>query len=282
MAETIVRLRDLLLGLRDLHLSQAPVIVHASLKSFGQVEGGAQTAVSALIAVFPTVIAPTFTYKTMVTPLTGPKDNGVIYGSLQGQNRMAEFFTLKMPADPLMGIIPETLRKHPRAKRSSHPIQSFAGIDAGKILAAQTMTDPLAPLGALEQADGWAVLIGVDHTVNTSIHYAEKLAGRKQFVRWALTPKGVVECPGFPGCSAGFQAIAPEMERHTRRVEIGDALVQAVPLKMFFKVVVARLKKDPLALLCQQEDCERCGEIRKQFTNRHSFLPLNQHNSRHD
>jgi aminoglycoside 3-N-acetyltransferase len=278
----MVRLRDLLLGLRDLHLGQAPVIVHASLKSFGQVEGGAQTAVSTLTAVFPTVIAPTFTYKTMVFPLTGPKDNGVIYGSLQNQNRMAEFFTPKMPADSLMGIIPETLRKHPRAKRSGHPIQSFAGINAGKILAAQTMADPLAPLGALEQADGWAVLMGVDHTVNTSIHYAEKLAGRKQFVRWALTPKGVVECPGFPGCSAGFQAIASEMERHTRRVKIGDALVQAVPLKMLFQVVVAQIKKDPLALLCQQEDCERCVEIRRQFTNRPSFLPLDQHNSRHD
>jgi aminoglycoside 3-N-acetyltransferase len=277
-----VRLRDLLLGLRDLHLGQAPVIVHASLKSFGQVEGGAQTAVSALTAVFPTVVIPTFTYKTMVFPLTGPKDNGVSYGSLQDQNRMAEFFTPQMPADPLMGIIPETLRKHPRTKRSSHPIQSFAGINAEQILDTQMMADPLGPLGALELADGWVVLMGVDHTVNTSIHYAEKLAGRKQFVRWALTPKGVVECPGFPGCSAGFRAIAPEMERHTRRVKIGDALVQAVPLKTLFKVVVAQLIKDPLALLCQQEDCERCGEIRKQFANRPPFLPLDQHNSRHD
>jgi len=116
----------------------------------------------------------------------------------------------------------------------------------------------------LEQADGWAVLVGVNHTVNTSIHYAEKLAGRKQFIRWALTPKGVVECPGFPGCSAGFQAIAPEMEKFTRKVKIGDALVQAVPLKMLFKVVFGQIKRDPLALLCQQEDCERCGEIRKQ------------------
>jgi hypothetical protein len=38
--------------------------------------------------------------------------------------------------------------------------------------------------------------------------------------------------------------------------------VQAVPLKMLFKVVLARINKDPLALLCQQEDCERCNAIR--------------------
>ena len=257
-----IRLRDLLLGLRDLRLGSAPVIVHSSLKSFGQVEDGPETVVNALGSVFATVMVPTFTYKAMVTPPIGPENNAITYGSGADLNRMAEFFTPKMPADPLMGIIPETLRRYPHARRSSHPIQSFAGINAERFLSAQTMTAHLAPIGLLEQADGWAILMGVDHTVNTSIHYAEKLSGRTQFVRWALTPKGVVECPGFPGCSAGFQAIAPDIDRFTRRVQIGDAVVQAVPLKMLFRVVIARIKNDPLALLCKQEDCGRCNQIR--------------------
>jgi aminoglycoside 3-N-acetyltransferase len=199
----------------------------------------------------------------MIIPMSGPPNNGITYGSHQEQNQNAEFFTLRMPVDPLIGAIPEVFRRHPLAKRTSHPIQSFAGINAEIILASQTMKDHLAPLGLLEQSDGWALLMGVDHTVNTSIHYAEKLAGRKQFNRWALTPGGVVECPGFPGCSAGFQAIAGDMEKYTRKATIGESLIQAVPLKMLFKVVVTLIKKDPLALLCQQEDCERCGEIRK-------------------
>ena len=257
-----VRLRDLLLGLRDLRLADAPVIVHSSLKSFGQVEGGAWTVVNALVGVFNTMIVPTFTYKTMIIPRSGPENNGISYGAIQEQNEAAEFFTLKMPADSMMGIIPEMLRKHPRVKRSNHPIQSFAGINAENILAAQTMTDHLAPLGVMEKADGWVVLMGVNHTVNTSIHYAEKLAGRRQFIRWALTPKGVAECPGFPGDSAGFQEIAPDLEKFTRKVKIGDATIQAVPLKMLFKVVVTRINKDRLALLCQQTDCERCNAIR--------------------
>jgi aminoglycoside 3-N-acetyltransferase len=257
-----VRLRNLLVGLRDLHLQDAPVIVHSSLKSFGPVDGGPETVVNALIKVFATVVVPTFTYKTMITPLTGPPDNAITYGSGQDLNRMAEFFTLRMPADPLMGIIPETLRKYPQAKRSIHPIQSFAGINAAAILSAQIMSDPLGPLAALEEQDGWVLLMGVDHTVNTTIHYAEKLAGRTQFIRWALTPKGVVECPGFPGDSAGFQAIAPEIEKFTRRVKVGNALIQAVPIKMLCRVVIARIKRDPLAFLCQQPDCERCDQIR--------------------
>jgi aminoglycoside 3-N-acetyltransferase len=268
-----LHLRDLYLGLRELRLGDAPVIVHSSLKSFGQVQDGAQSVVSALVAVFPTMLVPTFTYKTMVTPLTGPGNNAMPYGSGESQNRMAEFFTPGMPADPLMGIIPETLRKHPKASRSRHPIQSFAGVNAGNLLEAQKLDDPLGPLGMLEKQGGWVLLMGVDHTINTSIHYAEKLAGRRQFIRWALTPKGVVECPGFPGDSAGFQAIAVEMDKFTRKVQISEAMVQAVPLSMLFKVVVARIKKDPLALLCQQEDCERCGEIRREVRREQKSLP---------
>jgi aminoglycoside 3-N-acetyltransferase len=62
---------------------------------------------------------------------------------------------------------------------------SFSGINAGATLFTQTIYEPLDPSG-LAQQDGWVVLINVDHTSNTSIHYAEKLAGRKQFTRWAL------------------------------------------------------------------------------------------------
>jgi aminoglycoside 3-N-acetyltransferase len=124
------------------------------------------------------------------------------------------------------------------------------------------MVNPLAPVFALEKFGGFVLLMGVDHTVNTSIHYAEKLAGRRQFVRWALTPEGIVECPGFPGCSAGFQAIAPDLEKDTRQVTIAEAKVQALPLKSLFRAVMARIRLDPLALLCGQQDCERCNQIR--------------------
>lgn len=257
-----VRLRDLLLELRDLGLGPAPVVVHASLSAFGEVDGGAETVASALAAVFQRLLAPAFTYKTMLTPRAGPPDNGLAYGSGADQNRMAEFFRPRMPVDALIGAIPEALRKRPEAQRSSHPILSFAGLGAKEFLTAQTLSEPLAPLGALEQAGGWAVLMGVNHTVNTSIHVAERLAGRKTFVRWALTPKGVVECPNFPGCSAGFEAIAPEMDKYARKVKVGAALVQAVPLSMLFRVVTARLRQDPLALLCKAPDCERCAVVR--------------------
>jgi len=245
-----------------LELGPTPVIVHSSLKSFGEVEGGAESVVSALLATFDSVIAPTFTYKTMLIPLTGPPDNGITYGSGNDRNRMAEFHRPNMPADPVMGIISETLRRQPNARRSMHPILSFAGVDADAALASQSMDDPFAPIGRLAEEGGWVLLLGVNHMVNTSIHYAEKLAGRRQFIRWALTPQGVRECPSWPGCSYGFDEISADLAQYTRSVTIGNAQIQAVDLNILFEKVVARIKKDPLALLCQREDCERCNQIR--------------------
>ena len=253
---------DLKSGLSKLQLSKHLVIAHASLKSFGHIEGGAETMLTALLDSVRGVIMPTFTYKSMLNPEVGPPRNGITYGSETDLNKMAEAFYPNMPADKLMGVLPEFLRKHPKAKRSSHPIQSFAGIRADAVINSQRIYDPLAPIGMLAEQDGWVLLLGVDHTVNTSIHYAEKLAGRLQFIRWALMQDRVVECPGFPGDSDGFNVIAPAVEKYTRRVEIGNALVQAVHLKSLIKVVMDQIKENPFALLCQRQDCERCTAVR--------------------
>ncbi|NOT03022.1 MAG: AAC(3) family N-acetyltransferase [Anaerolineales bacterium] len=253
---------DLKSGLSKLQLSKHLVIAHASLKSFGHIEGGAETMLTALLDSVRGVIMPTFTYKSMLNPEVGPPRNGITYGSETDLNKMAEAFYPNMPADKLMGVLPEFLRKHPKAKRSSHPIQSFAGIRADAVINSQRIYDPLAPIGTLAEQDGWVLLLGVDHTVNTSIHYAEKLAGRLQFIRWALMQDRVVECPGFPGDSDGFNIIALAVEKYTRRVEIGNALVQAVHLKSLIKVVMDQIKENPFALLCQRQDCERCTAVR--------------------
>lgn len=253
---------DLKSAFGDLNLQEELVIVHASLKPFGYIHGGAEAVLDAMLASFHSIIIPTFTYKTEIIPDMGPPNNGMIYGSGDKKNKMAEPFHQDMRADPLMGILPETLRNHPSAIRTSHPILSFAGINAGATLFTQTLYEPLDPIGALGQQDGWVVLINVDHTSNTSIHYAEKLAGRKQFTRWALVDNRVVECPNYPGDSMGFQAIEEYLKLDTHRVEVGDGFIQAIPLRRLFNVVHDILREDPLALLCDRRDCERCNAIR--------------------
>jgi aminoglycoside 3-N-acetyltransferase len=225
-------------------------------------EGGAEVVLDAMLASFASIIMPTHTYKTKIIPDVGPPNNGIVYGSGRDANKMAEPFHLGLRSDPMMGVLPETLRNHPAATRTAHPILSFSGINADFTLFTQTLYEPLAPIGALAEQNGWVVLVNVDHTVNTSIHYAERLAGRKQFIRWALMGDRVLECPNYPGDSMGFQAIEEHISVDTRRAALGEAFIQAMPLKRLLEVVQSLIKKDPLALLCERTDCERCMAVR--------------------
>jgi aminoglycoside 3-N-acetyltransferase len=259
----LLTFRDFITAFRKLDIERTrPVIVHASLAAFGEVHGGVDTILGALSSSFHTFIMPAFTYQTMLIPELGPPDNALTYGSGRDTNKMAEFFRSSLPADPMMGSLAETVRIHPNAARSTHPILSFTGMNAKPILDAQTIQEPLLPIQALTQDEGWVLLLGVDQTVNTSIHYGELLAGRKQFVRWALTPKGVVTCPGFPGCSDGFEALSLHLTDSVRKVEVGETVIQAIPLEKLVESVPAMIKGAPSALLCEREDCERCNAVR--------------------
>ncbi|GAB4521697.1 MAG: hypothetical protein Fur0018_02420 [Anaerolineales bacterium] len=242
--------RQLVKGLEKLEIPRdRPVMVHASLSAFGEVHGGADTLLGAILVVAPRVMMPAFTYRTMIVPEIGPPDNGITYGEGHDRNLMAEFFRPDMPVDPLIGRVAEKLRQHPRAVRSAHPILSFVGIGVDEALKAQTLQEPLAPVRVLTESQGSVLLLGVGQTSNTSIHYAEKLAGRKQFVRWALTTHGVVQCPGFPGSSDGFEQITPYLNDVTRREEIGMATVQAIPLPDLIATARRLMQSDPRALL---------------------------------
>lgn len=260
--------RELITGFRKLDLDPSdPLIVHASMSAFGRIQGGADTMLGALTATAGTLIMPAFTYKTMLVPEIGPPDNGLKYGTSYAVNRTAQIFSPHMPVDRLMGVLAEALRCHPGSCRSLHPILSFTGLNATRALNAQTYAEPLAPIGVLAEEKAWVLLLGVDHTVNTSVHYAERLAGRKQFVRWALTQHGVRECPGFPGCSDGFQDIASKLEPVSRKVQIGTALAQAVPLPELINAALGWIAADPQALLCSRPDCQRCSAVRQNLAS---------------
>ena len=255
--------RDFITGLRRLEIDRSsPVMVHARLEAFGEVHGGAETVLGALMSSFDTLVMPTFTSKTMIIPELGPLDNAITYGSGKDTNWRAEIFTPHLPCDPQMGVLAESLRSHPQAQRSSHPILSLAGMHADEILASQTLKEPLRPIQVLKENSGWVLLMGVDQTANISLHYAEWAAGRKQFVRWALTPTGVAPCPSFPGCSDGFNAISPHLAEVLRSSEVGSATILAMPLPELLDTAIASIKEYPLALLCDREDCERCNTIR--------------------
>jgi aminoglycoside 3-N-acetyltransferase len=260
----VVTYRDFVSAFRDLELGRkSRILVHASLSAFGPVRGGAEAVVGALQATSELILVPTFTYQTMVTPQVGPKGNAVRYGASGDQSAHAEFFAPDLPSHSSMGVVAEALRAHGAARRSSHPILSFAGIKADEALEAQSLEDPLGPIRWLADQDGDVVLMGVDHRSNTSLHLAEQLAGRKQFVRWALTPAGVVECPGIPGCSEGFQAIAPRLEGVSRTASLGNGAIELIPTRDLIHAATSWIRENPLALLCNRVACQRCEAVRE-------------------
>lgn len=238
-----------------------PVIVQSSLAPFQKLEGGASTLVGALMSVFPTLLTPAFTYQTMVVPRSGPDNNGIEYGTLEEISYEAAFFEPDIPVHPGLGRVPEIIRQHMRSKRSSHPVLSFAGWGAEDLLETQTLEDPLAPLKALLERKGWSIMLGLSPGEDYCVHLGEQLAGRKQFIRWALTPLGVIECPNFPGCSDGFPDLTPVLKAHTHQVALSGETIYAVPLQKLVAVVENLVRDNPTALLCSDPDCLRCQAV---------------------
>ena len=83
---------EILSAFQALGLQDQPVIAHASLKPFGYIEGGAEAVLDAMLASFASVIMPTFTYKTKITPDVGPPNNGITMAVVTRLNQMAEPF----------------------------------------------------------------------------------------------------------------------------------------------------------------------------------------------
>jgi aminoglycoside 3-N-acetyltransferase len=258
--------RDIIRGLRDLGLNQdSDVIAHVSFEAFGDVRGGIETVIGAMLATCGTVVMPAFTHQTMVWPESGPPDNGCAYSNHSEKNARAVFFSPDLPIDSDLGAVAEQFRRHPKAVRSSHPVLSFAaaGAHAQEVIAAQSLEEPLGPLDWLYDHHGEVLLLGTDHRANLAIHLAEKFAGRKQFVRWAVGRERAYRLPGFPGCSNGFNAIAGHLAWVAQQTTVGGAVIQRIPITSLIDVAVKAIQQDPHALLCDDLECERCNAVRQ-------------------
>jgi aminoglycoside 3-N-acetyltransferase len=256
--------RDILLALRRIGVEgDARILAIGPIADPERMRGGAAALSAALADSCQVVITPAFTYQTMVYPAEGPDDNAVDYPAARLASIEADFFRLSLPASSILGPLAESVRRAGGASRSGHPILSFAGWNAGEILEKQTLAEPFAPIDELAKAGGDVVLLGADPAANVALHLAEQRAGRKQFVRWALTPKGVVECPVFPGCSRGFGAIEPKLTGVVQSENIGSFVIRRIPLRDLLNIAVGWIHQDPQALLCDNPECPFCGAVRR-------------------
>lgn len=232
-------------------------VVHSSLSAFGHVAGGAPTVIEALRTHTRTLVAPAFTYYTLVWPRSRRAPDWPGAAPEDGPT-----FRPDLPVSPDIGRVPQTLIGAPGVRRSSHPALSFlaAGPEAARILSAQSLSHPYGPIGALYALDADVLLLGVDHRSNTTVHYGEYLAGRPLLDRYAAAPGGVAHTY-FPNCSAAFNALEPHLPG-LRAAQVGKAVVSRVSVREVVDATVRLVTENPEALLCGYSAC-RCQAVRE-------------------
>ncbi len=156
-----------------------PVTVHCSLKAIGEIEGGADTFLSALRESFTRdgglLVIPTHTWDTRHLDLREPKT--------------------------CIGVLPTIAASHADAVRSRHPSHSVAVFGErakaeGFVAGDETVDSPTSPCGSygrLYDEDGYIFLVGVGQEKNTFIHCVEEMLGYPRYLSEKLCAEVVDE-----------------------------------------------------------------------------------------
>lgn len=155
------------------------LLLHSSKRRLGFVAGGTEAVVQAVLEVLGpegTLVAPTHTPdNTDPVEWRHPPVPETWWPVIREQT--PGFDPARTPSR-WMGVIAETVRTWPGALRSDHPQVSFAaiGANAAEIVGGHRLDDALgesSPLGAVYRCNGKVLLLGCDHSSNTSLHLAE-------------------------------------------------------------------------------------------------------------
>lgn len=261
-----VTIEDLLATIHNLQLVDRVVCVHASLRSFGHVIGGASTVVQALLDAGCTLLVPTFSYTFAIAPppTLQVARNGWEYGHHYGPRaeKGKVYTTTTQEIDADMGAIPAAVLKFSDSVRGNHPLNSFSAVgpQAATLIAGQQPLDVYAPLRALVEAEGYVLLMGVTLESMTLLHHAEQVAGRVAFRRWAHDPQGQPQMVEAGSCSDGFEQLAPLLQPWPRALKVGQSQWQLFPAAPTLAAAAAAIRENPHITHCGRADCERCRD----------------------
>jgi len=238
-------------------------MIHSSLRSFGQVEGGAQTVIEALMEVVTpsgTLLMPSFNHAEIF------KEEGPGY-----------FHPAETPT--FNGAIPDLFWRLPGVYRSLDPTHAFAawGKQAQRYTAYhhRTLTmGPQSPLGLLHADGGFGLLLGVGYGSNTFHHVVEMSTGAPCLgLRTEAYPIKLPDGRRVIGRTWGWrEAACPITDRTAYREEmkmralhkevtIGNCRATLFPLVDCFEVIAQLLREGKNGF----PPCSRCP-IRPRLT----------------
>lgn len=231
------------------------ILMHSALSSIGQVEGGADAVIDAVLD----VIGPEGTFAVSTMSFEHPFDPA--------------------NAPSTVGIISETHRKRPNSVRSLRPVHSVNAIGArAEELTrdhdkCETNCGEGSPFLKLRDMNGKIILLGVDLSRNTTLHAIEDVMDVPYLVdRTVPAPMYMDDyenktmvmkkfCPGH----RDFLRFAPLLRRADAIIEvcIGNAVAKIIDAQKMFALGEQILAEDPLFFLCENENCDHCGAVRK-------------------
>lgn len=225
------------------------LLVHASLSRIGQVDGGAQTVVDALLSAVGeqgTLLMSTFQAGSEFELLSA----GLC------------FDVRETPSE--LGAITECFRKMPDAQRSLSPTYAVSGIGprAAELLAGHEQctvsTGHASPFEKLGEHGGKILLLGVDHSANTTLHYVENTNGAPT-VSSKLFSAQVRNEQGEALTVKMFSHMPPGMQRQYPRAEalllaagiqrnglIGAAESRLIDAGPMIQLLAAKVRDNPL------------------------------------
>ena len=251
----MLTLKSLTSAFRDLGVQTGDtLLVHSSYKSLGEVNGGPQTVIDALLATLGadgTLIMPSFNFDF---------------------NKGKPWDVRSTPSQ--MGILTEFARKDPRAKRVFHPIYSFAiiGKHAEMLgsLRYKSVYERNSVFGKLRDLDGKITVIGLSYNNSmTFFHHIEQMEGvdyrfLKQFTGEVTDWDGTTKVDTFEmfvrdidkGVKTMVDPMGELMEKAgvIKSKKIGDADVKLMKANEVYAFTAREMRRDPHLLYYIKKD----------------------------
>ena len=224
-------------GLRELGLTAGDIVLlHSSVVSLGELEGGAETVIDAFLAVL------------------GPSG------------------TLLAPCFGELGIVPELLKKRPGAIVSPCPVGTVValGPEAEHLCREHWKSDSPhtegTPYGRLAEKQGFICLLGVDQDRNTFLHGIEarlKLPYLGEISEEFIVPDGSKISKTwhyYPGPHRDFIGLDHLLHEAgvMRQRKIGSAEVRLMPAAALLDFGLRLGMKHPDFVLCDNPACADC------------------------